>query len=90
MEVREVLDEIEAICRKNHVGELFLFGSYATGTQTDTSDIDIIVKGVKDIGRLREEIAEIRTLKRIDIFDYDRCSNEHLLEAMNRYGQKIY
>ena len=50
----------------------------------------IIVKGVKDIGRLREEIAEIRTLKRIDIFDYDRCSNEHLLEAMNRYGQKIY
>lgn len=46
---------------RDHVRELFLFDSYATGTQTDTSDIDIIVKGVKDIGRLREEIAEIRT-----------------------------
>lgn len=90
MEVKEILDEIEAICRNNHVGELFLFGSYATGTQMDTSDIDIIVKGVKDIERLREEIAEIRTLKKIDIFDYDRCRNEHLLEAMDQYGQKIY
>ncbi len=90
MEYREILSEIEAICRKNHVGELFLFGSYATGTQTDTSDIDIIVKGAEDIGSLREEIAEIKTLKKIDVFDYDRCRNEHLLEAMNRYGQKIY
>lgn len=90
MEVKEILHEIEAVCRKNHVRELFLFGSYATGTQTETSDIDIIVKGVGDIENLGEEVAEIKTLKKIDIFDYDRCRNEHLLEAMDRYGQKIY
>lgn len=90
MEIGEILGEIEAVCRRNHVREVFLFGSYATGTQTDTSDIDIIVKGVEDIESLREEIAEIKTLKRIDIFDYDRCRNGHLLEAMDRYGQKIY
>ncbi len=90
MEVKEILGEVEAICKKNHVRELFLFGSYATDTQTETSDIDIIVKGVGDIENLREEVAEIKTLKKIDIFDYDRCRNEHLLEAMDRYGQKIY
>lgn len=90
MEIKEILDEVEVICRKNHVREVFLFGSYATGTQTDTSDIDIIVKGVEDIESLREEVAEIKTLKKIDIFDFDRCRNEHLLEAMDRYGQKIY
>ena len=90
MEVKEILGEVGAICKKNHVRELFLFGSYATGTQTETSDIDIIVKGVGDIENLREEVAEIKTLKKIDIFDYDRCRNEHLLEAMDRYGQKIY
>ena len=90
MDIREILNEIERICRKHNVREVFLFGSYAVDTQTDTSDIDIIVKGVEDIEGLREEIAEIKTLKRIDIFDYDRCKNRHLLEAMNRDGQKIY
>lgn len=90
MDIRDILNEIEHICKKHHVREVLLFGSYAAGTQTDTSDIDIIVKGVEDIERLREEIAQIKTLKRIDIFDYDRCKNEHLLEAMNCDGQKIY
>lgn len=90
MQFQEIIEEITNICKKNQVQELFLFGSYATGTATPTSDIDIIVKGVADIGDLKEQLSKIQTLKKIDVFDYDSCENENLLEAMNRYGKKIY
>lgn len=90
MSFQEIMDEITAICREQKVRELYLFGSYATGTATDTSDIDIVVKGVKDMRELSLRIEKIKTLKKIDIFDYDNCKNEHLSEAMERYGKKIY
>lgn len=90
MSFQEIMDEITAICREENVRELYLFGSYATGTATDTSDIDIVVKGVKDMTELSLRIEKIKTLKKIDIFDYDNCKNENLREAMERYGKKIY
>ncbi len=90
MQFDEILNEITAICKEKHVQHLSLFGSYATGDATPTSDIDIIVKGVPDIGDLKEHLDRIKTLKRIDVFDYDTCKNKHLLEAMDRYGKKLY
>lgn len=90
MKFEEIMDEIVRICKANNVEELYLFGSYATNTATPFSDIDIIVKGVSDIGALKEQLDKIKTLKKIDVFDYDHCKNEHLLEAMNKYGRKIY
>ena len=90
MSFQEIMDEITAICQEQKVRELYLFGSYATGTATDTSDIDIVVKGVKDMSELSLRIEKIKTLKKIDIFDYDNCKNENLREAMERYGKKIY
>ena len=65
----EIMFKIEQICRSENVQHLYLFGSYAKGTSTDTSDIDFVVKGCKDISRLRSEVEQIRTLKKIDIFE---------------------
>jgi len=90
MEVQEILSQIQVLCRKYQVEHLYLFGSYATGTATDTSDIDIIIKGGSQIDRLRDEINKIPTLKKIDIFEYDRCRNSYLKEDMDWYGRKIY
>ena len=69
---------------------LYLFGSYATGTATSTSDVDFVVYGCKDILRLEEDLDEIDTLKTIDIFNYDEIHNELLLKDIHEYGRQIY
>lgn len=90
MTVDEIVKEVIRICKKHKVEHLSLFGSYARNTQTDKSDIDFIVYGVQDMESLREEIDEIMTLKKIDLFDYDEVCNQYLREDMDEYGRKIY
>lgn len=90
MSIDEIIDQVTNICKKNKVEHLSLFGSFARGTQTRTSDVDFIVYGVKDILQLQDEIDEIMTLRKIDIFDYNEVCNEFLREDMDKYGRKIY
>ena len=90
MEVNQIIKEVEKICRRHDVEHLFLFGSYASGAQTETSDIDFFIKGGRDIRGLKEETEQIKTLKKIDIFVYDDCQNPYLKEDMDRYGKEIY
>ena len=74
MPVSEVIDKVAAICKANGVRRLDLFGSFATGTATATS----------------EKLQEIDTLRKIDLFDYDSIKNEFLLEDIRKYGIQIY
>lgn len=67
-----------------------MFGSFATGTAAATSDIDFVVYGCEDILQLEEELQDIDTLRKIDIFDYDSIRNEFLLEDIRKYGKQIY
>lgn len=90
MTTDEIIAAVTAICRKHQAAHLSLFGSYARGTQTAHSDIDFIVYGVPDFDALQEEIEEIPTLKRIDLFDYDEVCSDYLREDMDNYGRKIY
>ncbi|MCD8222720.1 MAG: nucleotidyltransferase domain-containing protein [Clostridiales bacterium] len=90
LSIEEILDQVQALCQKHQVEHLYLFGSRATGTATETSDIDIIIKGGVRISDLKESIDKIPTLKKIDIFEYEKCKNQYLKEDMDRYGRKIY
>lgn len=90
MSVDEIIKQVTDICRKNKVEHLSLFGSYAKGTQTRYSDLDFIIYGSADMEKLQEQVDEIMTLKKIDLFEYDLCQNEYLKEDMDRYGKKIY
>jgi hypothetical protein len=86
----EIMQQVKTICQEYNVEHLYLFGSYATGTATKTSDIDIIIQGGENIRALKERIDEIKTLKKIDVFEYDKCKNQFLKEDMDKYGRKIY
>ena len=90
MPVSEVIAKVAEVCKKNKVKRLDLFGSFATGTATDTSDIDFVVYGCRDFWKLKNDISQIDTLRKIDLFDYDSIKNEYLLEDIKKYGKQIY
>lgn len=90
MPISEVIARVTEVSKINGVKRLELFGSFATGTALPTSDIDFVVYGCEDMLRLEEDISEIDTLRKIDIFDYDSISNEFLLEDIRKYGKQIY
>ena len=90
MPVSEVIAKVTEVCKKNKVKRLDLFGSFATGTATDTSEIDFVVYGCRDFWKLENDISQIDTLRKIDLFDYDSIKNEYLLEDIKKYGKQIY
>lgn len=90
MPVSELIERVAVICKRNNVQRLDLFGSFSTGTATPTSDIDFVVYGCEDILKLEDDLKEIDTLRKIDIFDYETIKNPFLLEDIKKYGKQIY
>lgn len=90
MLISDLIDQVSQICKRNGVQRLDLFGSFATGTATPTSDIDFVVYGCKDILHLEDELADIDTLRKIDIFEYESIKNKFLKEDIEKYGKQIY
>lgn len=90
MLVSELIEKVKDICKANDVKRLDLIGSFATGTARPTSDIDFVVYGCKDILHLEDELADIDTLRKIDIFEYESIKNKFLKEDIEKYGKQIY
>jgi predicted nucleotidyltransferase len=88
--INDVLKKVVNICKNNAVSHLYLFGSYAKKTERPGSDLDIVVKGVKDINKLKDEIDDIRTLTIINLFNYDKIKNNFLKEDIDAYAKIIY
>ena len=89
MSIDGILELVINKCKYYEVQEVILFGSWAKGTANERSDIDIAVRGVKDIEKLREDIEDIPTLRSFDIVDIENCKNELLLKEIEQYGRKI-
>lgn len=52
--------------------------------------MDFFIIGGQNIGELRDEIDRIKTLKKIDLLQYESCKNQYLKEDMELYGKEIY
>ncbi|QFJ56280.1 nucleotidyltransferase domain-containing protein [Pseudobutyrivibrio xylanivorans] len=90
MPIDEIINRVVAIAHKYNVERLDLFGSFALGTASERSDIDFIVRGCSDIDNFEEEVNNIPTLRKIDIFNYDEVCSDLLREDMDKYGKQIF
>ena len=80
--ISQILDQISAVVKKEVNGpyQLFLFGSRATVTNDDKSDIDIGIipdmsLSTRQLQAIREKIEEIPTLLKIDFIDFSTVSD---------------
>lgn len=64
MPISEIIEKVTMICKKNNVKRLDLFGSFATGTATPTSDIDFVVYGCDNLMQLEDDLLQIETLRK--------------------------
>ena len=91
------IDQIKEICsplfEQYSVDYCYLFGSYSKGTETETSDVDLLISmpinGLKFyelIELLREKLK-----KKVDLFDASQLNNNPtLIQEILRDGIKIY
>ena len=95
LSVEEIKSYIIPIIRKYPVEKVILFGSYARGDASDTSDIDLVVESR---GRLRNrkifalggELLDVLPV-RVDVYDILEIANQSpMYENIQKEGVIIY
>lgn len=93
LELEDISRKCSKVFERYEVSFCYLFGSYAKGKATPTSDVDLListkVKGLKFYGL----VEEIRTAlhKKVDVLDMNQLKeNIELTEEIFKDGIKIY
>lgn len=93
LELEDIVQKCTEVFERYEVSFCYLFGSYAKGKATQTSDVDLLisanVKGIKFYGL----VEEIRTAlhKKVDVLDMNQLKeNIELTEEIFKDGIKIY
>ena len=93
LELEDIVRKCTEVFERYEVSFCYLFGSYAKGKATQTSDVDLLisanVKGLKFYGL----VEEIRTAlhKKVDVLDMKQLKeNIELTEEIFKDGIKIY
>ena len=89
-----VLERIKEISLQYKVDKIVLFGSRARGDHSPVSDYDIAIfenhLSALDKARLRDQVDEIETLKKIDIIFVQENFTDELMESIKRDGVILY
>ena len=91
--VEKIKQECSAVLSEYPVKYCILFGSYAKGSATETSDVDLLISadvtGLRFFGiaeRLREQLK-----KKVDLLDLRQLNNNpELLDEILKDGVRIY
>lgn len=89
-----VLERIKEISLQYKVDKIVLFGSRARGDHSSVSDYDIAIfdnhLSALDKARLRDDVDEIETLKKIDIIFVQESFTDDLMKSIMRDGVILY
>ncbi len=91
--IEVIKENLIPVFGRYHVKRAILFGSYAKGTATDRSDIDIFVdsglRGLMFFGLLEEVTDALQ--KPVDLIDLSQIDeNSKVMDEINRTGVLIY
>lgn len=91
------VDQIKEICsevfKSYQVEYCYLFGSYSKGTETETSDVDLLISLPPDGLKFYEllEILREKLRKKVDMLDFAQLNNNPaLVHEILKNGVKIY
>lgn len=85
-----VLSEISAFAQKHGIQKVILFGSRATGTHTERSDVDIAVRGGNFDAFYWDIKENIHSLLSFDVVDLESGVSDALKMEIERSGVTIY
>lgn len=93
LDVEKIKSKCEQVFKKHKVNYCYLFGSYAKGKATESSDVDLLIStqtsGMKFYG-LVEELRE-SLKKNVDVLNDDQIKNNpQLVNEILSDGIKIY
>lgn len=93
-EIDTIKNKLEPVFKNYDVSYAVLFGSYAKGTATKKSDVDLMVdsklRGLKFFA-LQEDIREALDEKEVDVFDVTHIENgSKIQQEILSTGIKIY
>ena len=89
--IENVYKQIVKFGKECDVSQIILFGSRARGNYLPKSDIDIAVRGCKDIDRFLEFIDDdLNTLLFVDVVDLDSGVSPELAKEIERDGVVLY
>jgi predicted nucleotidyltransferase len=85
-----VINSVVDICKQSGAASVILFGSRATGSAVEKSDIDIAIQGNNiDFRLIDEEVEKILSLLTINIVDLSTASNSLRMD-IESYGKLLY
>ncbi|MCR5613129.1 nucleotidyltransferase domain-containing protein [Treponema sp.] len=92
--VESIKNKLNPVFSNYNINSAILFGSYAKGTSTEKSDIDLMVdsklRGLSFFA-LIEDIREALDQKEVDVFDVTHIdSGSKVQEEITSTGVKIY
>jgi predicted nucleotidyltransferase len=84
----------QALAAEETILFAYLFGSFATGSSTPLSDVDIAIYPARKLGLddrlgLIQRLGKKTKLNNLDVTFLDRLDNLHILEAMIDHGMVL-
>ncbi len=94
--IDEIIARVMPVAEKYHLPAVYLFGSYARGTATEDSDIDLLVdtsgtslKGLFALGALYEELQDALA-KEIDLITVSSIQQEIRMPSQAEFRDTVW
>jgi len=95
--ITDRLDQIKLLCQKYEIKSMYLFGSFSSGNDNDSSDIDILISFMDiPIDQYTDNYFELHDKlenlfnRKIDLITENSLSNPYFIESIEETKELLY